>query len=97
VTRQPRVRTWSKPLATSAVRPRHLFFMDRRVLIVCCFTGLVATFAFDFRWQLLFGAVTVILGLAGVAAWRRNPYLIDELQAEFGLPHGGPDDASEET
>jgi hypothetical protein len=70
--------------------------MDRRWFALCAFCGLPATFAPDFRWQLAFATVGFMLGVAGVVAWRRNPYLIDELQAEFALPHGGASDAYED-
>lgn len=94
--RQLAARTWSKPLAAAATRPRHFFWMDRRLFVVCAFCCIPMTFAPDFRWQVAFGAVAFALGLAGVIAWRKNPWLLDELQAEWALPHGGPADACEE-
>jgi hypothetical protein len=96
VDRQLAARTWSKPLAAAATRPRHFFWMDRRWFVLCAFCCLPATFASDLRWQIAFGVTAVLLGLAGIIAWRRNPYLIDELQAELSLPHGGPSDAYED-
>jgi hypothetical protein len=70
--------------------------MDRRWFCLCVFCGTVTTFAPDFRWQAVFLAATLLLSAAGMLAWRRNPYLIDELQAEFALPHGGASDAYED-
>jgi hypothetical protein len=96
VQRQLTARTWSKPLAAAATRPRHFFFMDRRWFWLCVFGGVVTTFATDIRWQGIFLVTTLLAIAAGVALWRHNPYLIDELQAEFALPHGGPSDAYED-
>ncbi|MFZ1125373.1 MAG: hypothetical protein WAN59_09590 [Candidatus Baltobacteraceae bacterium] len=94
--RQLAARTWSKPLASSATRPRHFFWMDRRWFVLCAFCGVPTAFAPDFRWQVVFAAAGVLLGVVGIFAWRHNPYLIDELQAELALPHGGPADAYED-
>ena len=66
--------------------------MDHRIFWACVCCCAPAIFAPDIRWQLGFAVLTVVLALAGIIAWRRNPYGIDELQIEMALPHGGTSD-----
>jgi hypothetical protein len=95
VKRQLSARTWSKPLSAAATRPRHFFWMDWRIFGVAAFCVAVAMWAPDVRAQLVFAVLAFVVGAGGVFAWRRNPYLIDALQAHFSVPNGGPAHSSE--
>jgi hypothetical protein len=88
-------RAWSTPLAAAATRPTGFFWMDVRLFWPAAFCGAVATLAPDVRVQILFWAVFTAIVLLGWRLWRKNPWLIDELQAHFALPDGGPADAYE--